>query len=181
MWLPELVPDAVIFAAAPPSFGDARTIDPAVLLSIAADRQGEDGRHIVIADPAGDHRLWLTDTGPGRRLAVLIPLDGDFRLRLDGALRLHRLLLGERTGPPPRRIVLTPLQRSRLILMLRAIDGHRAGASYREIATVLLDPAANTMPARDWKTSAPHSRVFRLVRDAFALINGGYRRLFRGD
>lgn len=181
LWRPELVADAVIFVAAPASFVDARAIDPSALPSIAADRQGEDGRHMVVADPDGDHRLWLTDAVPGRRLAALIPLDGNFRLRLESALRFHRHLLGERAGPPPRRVELTPLQRSRLVLMLRAIDGRHTGASYREIATVLLDPAVSAMPARDWKVSAPHSRVFRLVKDAVALVSGGYRKLLHGD
>lgn len=134
-----------------------------------------------MSDPEGDHRVWVMDAAPGRSLAVTIPLDGDFRLRLDAAARFHRRLVGEPSGPPARRIALTPLQRRRLILMLRAIDGRRSGASYREIATVLLDPAVGALPARDWKSSAPHSRVFRLVTDARALIEGGYRRLLRGD
>jgi len=151
------------------------------LPSIAADRQGEDGRHLVLADPAGDLRVWVTDPTPARKLAVLIPLDGDFSLRLESARRFHRRLLGQAAGPLPRRIDLTPLQRSRLILMLRAVDGHFAGASYREIAAALLDPAVGTMPARDWKTSAPHSRVYRLVKDAVALVRGGYRKLLHGD
>ena len=151
-----------------------------MLSSVTADRQGEGERHLVISDPDGQHRLWLTDPIPGHKLAVLIPLDGDFRLRVEGALRFHRRLLGERAGPLPRRLTLTPLQRSRLILMLRAIDGRFAGASYREIAAVLLDPDVARIPARDWKASALHARVYRLVRDAFSLVNGGYRKLLRG-
>ena len=145
-----------------------------------ADRQGADGRHLILADPEGDHRVWLAGADSGQPLAVVLPLDGDFRLRLEGALRLHRHLSGERAGPPPRRLDLTSMQRQRLILMLRAFDGHIAGASYREIAAVLLDPAIRAMTARDWKVSAPHSRVYRLVKDAFALVNGGYLKLFRG-
>jgi hypothetical protein len=144
-----------------------------------ADRRGADGRHIILADPEGDHRLWLADPDSAQPLAVVLPLDGDFRLRLEGALRFHRHLSGERAGPPPRRLDLTPMRRQRLILM-RAFDGHLAGASYREIAAVLLDPAIRAMTARDWKVSAPHSRVYRLVKDAFALVNGGYLRLFLG-
>lgn len=65
--------------------------------------------------------------------------------------------------------------------MLRAIDGRLAGASYREIAAVLLDPTVANLPARDWKGSAAHSRVYRLVKDALAFIHGGYRKLLRGE
>ena len=65
--------------------------------------------------------------------------------------------------------------------MLRAIDGRLDGASYREIASTLLDPDVARQPARDWKGSAAHSRVYRLVKDALALIRGGYRKLLSGD
>jgi hypothetical protein len=65
--------------------------------------------------------------------------------------------------------------------MLRAIDGRIDGASYREIAAALLDPDVVDLPARDWKVSAPHSRVFRLVKDAWGFIQGGYRKLLNGD
>jgi hypothetical protein len=145
------------------------------------NRQGEDGCHVIIADPAGDHRLWLADTAPGMRLAVLIPLDGNFRFRLEGVERFHRLLIGEPAGPRPRRLDLTERQRQRLTLMLRVALGRRAGASYREIGTVLLDPKIAHLPARDWKISADHSRLFRLIKDAWFFIDGGYRKLLRGD
>ena len=65
--------------------------------------------------------------------------------------------------------------------MLRAIDGRIDGASYRQIAATLLDPEVVHLPARDWKGSAAHSRVFRLVKDAWTFIHGGYRKLLNGD
>ena len=114
-------------------------------------------------------------------MAVVIPLDGDFRLRVEGLERFHRLLTGQAAGPRPRRLDLTKLQRLRLSLMLRAAIGRRAGASYREIGTVLFDPKIADMPARDWKHSADHSRLFRLIKDAWFFIDGGYRKLLRGE
>lgn len=112
---------------------------------------------------------------------MLIPLDEDFGLRLEGVQRLNRLLVGARTGPKSARLELTPLQRERLALMLRAVIGRRAGASYREIAAVLIDPYIVHLPARDWKASASHSRVYRWIKDACAFIDGGYRKLLNGD
>ena len=117
----------------------------------------------------------------GTRLAVVIPLDGDFRLRVEGMERFHRLLMGQPAGPRPRRLDLTELQRLRLTLMLRAAIGRRAGASYREIGAVLFDPKIADMPARDWKQCADHSRLFRLIKDAWFFIDGGYRKLLRGE
>lgn len=72
------------------------------------------------------------------------------------------------------------MQRDRLMLMLRAFDGHESGATYREVAAILFDPDITHVPARDWKSSALHARVFRLVKDATALVEGGYRRVLQG-
>ncbi len=120
------------------------------------------------------------DRRPVLKAAILIPIDDDFGLRAASALRFVRRLRGKRPGPLPRALRLTPLRRGRLILMLRALDADQAGASYRQIASVLLDPAAAHIPARDWKESALQSRVFRLVNDAIGLMNGGYLELLRG-
>lgn len=162
------------------AFPSARPIIPENLPSVIADQQRDDGRYVILADTEGYHRLWLTDAYPGQGRAVLIPFDDHFRQRLAGALRFHRYLLGERSGPVPPRVDLTPMQRDRLVFMLRAFDGHEAGASYRQIAAVLFDPDVTRVPARDWKSSALHARVFRLVKDATALVEGGYRRMLQG-
>ena len=139
LWHPELLPDSVTLVVALAASSSARPIDPGDFPSVLADRQGDDGRYVILADPDGYHRLWLTDADPNGVRAVLIPLDDHFRQRLTGALRFHRHLLGERSGPVPPRVDLTPMQRNRLMLMLRAFDGHEADASYRQIAAVLFD------------------------------------------
>jgi hypothetical protein len=65
--------------------------------------------------------------------------------------------------------------------MVRAFDARLDGASYRDIATVLFaSPKTARLPARDWKQSAEHSRVFRLVKNAGTLVDGGYRKLLGG-
>jgi hypothetical protein len=71
-------------------------------------------------------------------VASVIPLDGNFAARADAALRFWRLLTGQRYRPPD---PLTRLQRLQLVLALRALDGHLAGATYREIAEVLFGTA----------------------------------------
>jgi len=144
-----------------------------------ADLAGIEGRHVIVADTAGEHRLWLRDPAPGRPLAAVIPLDKDFITRIASLLRFHRRLLGRAAGPLPRGWPLTAYRLARLDLMLRALDLRERGATYREIAVELGRGDAAKLSASDWKMSASRSFVVRLVRDGMAMMNGDYRKLLR--
>jgi len=179
LWRPELVPVAVLLAPVPKGFDAARV----AVLDVEQPQRthdGPDGRHILLDDVTGPHQLWCFETDPRQRLGVLIPLDADFRLRLAAVQRLHRRMIGLSAGPLPRGWRLTAMQRRRFVLMLRALDSHLEGASYREIARVLLDAEAARWPASAWKSSEARSQVIRLVTEGTAIMNGGYRKLLRG-
>ena len=60
---------AVILDAAPEGFDSASPVDPRALGGLLADLAGIDGRHVIVADAAGEHRLWLRDP----RVRALIP------------------------------------------------------------------------------------------------------------
>jgi hypothetical protein len=62
--------------------------------------------------------------------------------------------------------------------MLRALDGHLAEASYREIARVLF--GVRRLERDAWKTSSLRDQTIRLVKGGVALMRAGYRRLLRG-
>ena len=79
-------------------------------------------------------------------------------------------------GPPP--LALTRQRHDRLMLMLRALDGHLADASYRDIADVLF--GARRLEHEPWKTSSVRDTTIRLVRGGLALMRAGYRKLLRG-
>jgi hypothetical protein len=169
----------VLLAPVPKEFDAAR------VAAVTAEQpqrsyDGPDGRHILLEDAAGPHQLLCLQTDARQRLGVLIPLDADFRVRLDAVRRLHRRLIGLAAGPLPRGWRLTAMQRRRFVLMLRALDGHLEGASYREIARVLLDAEAARWPASAWKSSAARSQIIRLVSEGTAIMNGGYLELLRG-
>jgi hypothetical protein len=115
----------------------------------------------------------------GDRLAGLIPLDDTFVLRVAGLTRFHHRLLGASSGPLPALWEMTRRYRQRLALMVRALDGHLASASYREIADALYGPEAITRYA--WKTSSIRGQTIRLVKDGIRMMKGGYRRLLRCD
>ncbi|CAM3245159.1 Uncharacterized conserved protein [Paracoccus aminovorans] len=72
---------------------------------------------------------------------------------------------------------MTAQQRRRLKNMLRAVDGRLNDAEYREIAEVIF--GVERVSADPWKTSALRDVVLDLVKDGFAMINGGYRKLLR--
>ena len=178
-WRPELTAVTVILEAAPDGFTTAAAVDPRTLGALLLDQADVTGRHVVVADPAGEHRLWVRDTTPGQPLAAIVPLDKDFVTRIASLLRFHRSLLGRAPGPLPRGWPLTAYRLARLELMLRALDLRRGGATYREIATLLGRADDARLPATEWKVSAARSFVVRLVRDATALTNGDYLKLLR--
>ena len=178
-WRPELTAVTVILDAAPEGFETAAPVAPRALGALLADLAGIDGRHIIVDDAAGEHRLWLRDPTAGRPLAAVIPLDKDFLTRIASLLRFHRRLLGRAAGPLPRGWPLTPYRLARLDLMLRALDLRHEGATYRQIAAELGREDATKLSASDWKMSASRSFVVRLVRDGLAMMNGDYRKLLR--
>jgi hypothetical protein len=170
----------MIIAPAPPGYDALAPIDPAQLGPILADREGIDGRSVIIGDPSGDIHIWLPHgTGSGRT-ALIVPNDGGFDLRLDIALRFFRRLRGQRVALLPRALQLTSLQRSRLIQLLLAHDVQELGGGPREIASEALGSLQATLPSVEWKDSAARRHANRLIRDARALVNGGYLRLLCG-
>ena len=114
--------------------------------------------------------LTYTD-GP---VAVLIPLDRLFDVRLAAALQLWRQVIDPtaRLSNPAR---LSKTRTARLILALRALDARRERASYRDIANALF--AAHSISAAAWKTHDLRDRTIRLVRSGVRLMEGGYRQL----
>jgi hypothetical protein len=175
------LPTVVVLAAAPDNFADTLSIELDDLATVAADCTTADGRYVVLSDPTGPLRVWQAGDRPNHKVAILIPLDPDVPLHLDAARRFFRRLRGRPAGPEPKRWQLTALQRARLVLMLRALDARQDGASYRTIAVALFDPSLAMLPARDWKCCSWRAKTMRLVQDAVALMNGGYRRLLHGD
>jgi hypothetical protein len=113
-------------------------------------------------------------------MAVLLPLDEDFELRLSAAARLFRRLRGVSSGPPPPRLGVTTFQRSRLALLLNVFDRLGGGASKREIASGLIYPGLDPGSAAEWKASAERRRTQRLCDEARAMVAAGYRRLLGG-
>jgi hypothetical protein len=109
----------------------------------------------------------------GSAVAVLLPLDQLFDIRVAAALRLWRTLTGRTPGPDLG--MLTPERRNRLILALRALDGRLERATYPEIAAILFD--TEPISKRDWISHELRDQTGRIIRLGFSMMRGGYRRL----
>lgn len=106
--------------------------------------------------------------------AAVLPFDEHFPIRAAAALRVWRVLIGSKPGRDPQ--ALTASRRNRLVLALRALDGRRAHASYRQLAEGLFGPLRLRGDA-DWNSHDVRDRTIRLARLGLELSRGGYRRL----
>ncbi|WP_420969540.1 DUF2285 domain-containing protein [Bradyrhizobium sp. B120] len=139
-------------------------------------REAPDGWHAIVPLGGAKHRLWLTELpSSGSLVAVDLPLDRNFDLRLQAAHRFWLALQQRPVGPPP--LAQSIGTQHRHILALRAVDGWLEGNSYRNIAQGLF--GAHRIPDRGWKTHDLRSRTIRLVQMGLRLMRGGYRDLLR--
>ncbi|WP_352781280.1 DUF2285 domain-containing protein [Mesorhizobium sp. M0244] len=130
------------------------------------------------------HILWSASTGTNSLVtdirsgatefnAIVLPLDAAFETRLDAARRFWRALNGRPSGSAYG--ALPKQAKTRHTLNLRAHDARRAGATYREIAEVLL--SRESIAARDWRDHHLRHKVRAILRRADRLVAGCYRDL----
>jgi hypothetical protein len=142
-------------------------------LIVSGDRQ-----HLLISDGAHQLRLDIHGTlleGPVRlhyQLAGTVGIEAKLHT-------LRRLLALLRLGRFARGLEIVEPRVDRWVLMLRAYDLGQAGASQREIAASLFGAER---VACEWRTTSDslRLRVQRLLRDAAAMVDGGYLALLGG-
>lgn len=179
LWRPELLPHAVMLVPAPEGFEGAYRFEALGRLSSSVSLHSDGEKHSILSDADGAHSIWLKDDSPALPMAALVPLDETVLLRLAGLIRLKRRLDRHPAGALPSAWQITARFRKRLLDMIRALDGHLQGASYREVARALYGPeAVGRFP---WKTSSVRGQTIRLVADAMAMMDGGYRKLLRAS
>jgi hypothetical protein len=144
----------------------------------------------TIVSAAGVEHLAISDGLKRIRLDVVTGtlFDGPVRLhyRLAGfadvephLLTLQQLLALQRLGRFARRLHPRETKAERWVMMLRAHDLSTQGASQREIAGELFGSDL----VAEWRTPSDflRLRIQRLLRDANAMISGGYLDLLRGS
>ena len=175
-WSPEALPAVVPLAAT--HVAAAHPLDIRALGEVLSERVGADGRHLIVRSTDGDELRLLVSDPSDRPLAVVLPLGDDLPTRAAAALRLWAHLVGQGGAAEPELQSLTRQRRDRLLLIVRALDGHLDRASYREIAEALF--GTDRIEREAWKTSSLRDRTIRLVRNGVALMRAGYRKLLRG-
>jgi Uncharacterized conserved protein (DUF2285) len=139
-------------------------------------RQGPDGWHAVLYLRGVEHRIWFKEAPiVAAAYSVEFPFDRDFEFRASAGIRLWKGLNGRPQGAPPHAI--SAYRRRRIARALRASDASSDGATYREIAEVILP--GQRVTERDWRTHEVRDQIKRLVKTGFALVRGGYRALLR--
>jgi hypothetical protein len=178
-WRSDLNPAVLPVEAHPTDSRDGDAFDvrnlchPVVVL-----RSGDGIEHVLLCDNI--HRLQL-EVRQGSLL------EGPVRLRYDLAgfdkvkpklLALRQLLALQRFGRFTRSLNLAEIHKQRWLTALRALDGVRAGASHREIASGLW---GGEIVREDWRSESDYlrSRVRRTIRNGETLANGGYLRLLK--
>lgn len=135
---------------------------------------GEPGKFLTI-DGGGHLCLFHAETSSETEFpAAVVPLGLEGFDRLEA---VHRLLasLHQRAIPPDTR--LTPQQRLRIRRMLQAHDARQSGATQKEIARGIF--RTGDLSRDEWQVHSTRYAVIGLLKDARALVAGGYRRLLR--
>lgn len=173
LWRWDFAPSVVVrLTGSPPTARDDGLVMHELRDEAAEARLGAGGLQLRFSN--GLQALVEAGTEEGERLAVVIPLDGDFLARATAA----RLLRSGMTGGWRRISALSAPRRARLALTARALDAREARASYREIAHGLLrEPPRASL---DWRTSTARAFVIRLCSVGRNLARGGYLGLLRG-
>ena len=166
-WLPAAAPAVVHLIAVLPDIG----LTAAIPSDIIADRKSDaDGLSWL---RLGDGTNLVGDQVGDRPVGLLLPLDGDWPVRLAAAERLYRQLINGNADQP-----ITRQRRERLKRALRTIDGRQSGASYRTLAATFF--GADRVAAEPWKTSSLKAQIARLASYGRMMIDHGYRQLLRG-
>lgn len=171
IWSPHANPGTVLI-------GEVRGFQPPLPRPIALDlpwqADTEEGRYGAFGTDGSVPFLNMAGRADAGSMAILLPLDADLPGRIEAIQRFWQML---NARPVPRDTRMTPYQRQRFRLMMQATDGRASGASYREIGIALF--GERRILGEPWKTSPLRAAVIALVRNASALIGGGYLGLLR--
>jgi hypothetical protein len=166
----------VIGAVAKPAFDREDAFDLGKLCRFATLRSSEAAQHLLLSDGLRSIRLDVTgapiaagEVGLSFTLAGLKSLERPMII----ISRLRSLAI---SGGFASSLYSSSQRTRRLVLMLRAFDAWRSGASHADVAEALL---SNRLERRGWRIHSPslRSQAQRLMRASRAMAENGYRGL----
>lgn len=173
-WLPQDDTSAIVLAEEPAILAAGADRSPALDSSVSV----RDGAETFLRHDLGGWQTVQLVRASGlpadAAVAALVPLGIEGFDRLESIYRLLAALHG-RAVPPDAR--LTKQQRARQRRMLQCVDGYRAGSTQQEIAQVMF--RIGPLDRHDWQKSSARHAIKSLLKDARAMIAGGYRALLR--
>ncbi|PPC88767.1 MAG: hypothetical protein CTY36_16755 [Methylocystis sp.] len=168
-WRPECC-SSIVMLDSHPALSSMLIYAPQNWPDLRSRRSTWDGDYLILGARRRQHRLWLPGPpAPGAALAALIPFDKSTVARSAATLRFLRHIDGVSSAGAAQ------IHDKRFSEMLRALDGHLAKASYRDIAQQLF--GHERLNREPWKTSSIRAMTIRLVRGGIAMMRGGYRKL----
>ena len=173
-WLPHADTSTIVLAAAPAIFSLDR--DARAVFDIAGSVEQDGETHLFYEVSKNQHLQLILPAGqtPAVPLVAMVPISLEGFDRVESIYRLLATLYG-RAVPPDAR--LTRQKRRRMRHMLQTFDGFRDGATQQEIAQIIF--RLPRMKRDDWQISSARHTVMALLRDAHAMVAGGYRTLLR--
>lgn len=168
-WRPECC-SSVVMLDTHPALTSTLVYAPQNWPDLRSRRITSDGDYLILGAGRREHRLWLPGPPvPDASLSALIPVDKSAPTRSAATLRFLRHIDGGSFAGAAQ------IHDKRISEMLRALDGHLAKASYRDIAQQLF--GHERLNREPWKTSSIRAMTIRLVKGGLALMRGGYRKL----
>lgn len=153
-------------------------------LRVIAEQKLRTGHHMVLSDGQMLHRLCLLTGQHERPLAFVIPCDQLASVRLSASAVLNGGPVDRGSGEPAGLSMPTEFQRQRLELLCDILDlavipdGVRLTS--HELACQRIYPGMTIGRGAEWKSSSQRRRTQRLIGEARAMMNSGYRALLAG-
>lgn len=183
-WAADACGFVTILDAPPDRFTGRSATSLIAPLRVIAEQTLRTGHHMVLSDGKMVHRLCLL-TGPYEQpLAFVIPCDQLASVRLSASAVLNGTPVDRGSGEPAGLSMPTEFQRQRLELLCDILDlavipdGVRLTS--HELARQRVYPGMTIGRGAEWKSSSQRRRTQRLIGEARAMMNSGYRALLAG-
>lgn len=151
---------------------------------IVSEASNSSGRHLVLADKHGRHRLLLRTSATRPDAGYFVAADGHLAMRLSAIARLHDPTGRESGAKRGSSLRPTEYQKHRLVLMLRILDRQAdpegPPPTLRKVAMDIVYPKSQFDRAIEWKSSSERRQTQRLINEARYLMRTGYRHLLMG-